>query len=78
LARTSRKKIFGWEKSTDLAGELKRIAAFGCHALIRSDENYPASLREIYDPPLVIYVWGKPFVSRAAPPAETGSETAAK
>jgi predicted Rossmann fold nucleotide-binding protein DprA/Smf involved in DNA uptake len=46
--------------------------------LIRSDENYPASLREIYDPPLVIYVWGKPFVSRAAPPAETGSETAAK
>ncbi len=51
-------KISGWEKSVDLAGELKRIADFGCHVLIQSDENYPASLREIYDPPLVIYVWG--------------------
>jgi DNA processing protein len=50
--------ISNWEKSVDLAGELKRIADFGCHVLIQSDENYPAMLREIYDPPLVIYVWG--------------------
>ena len=52
-------KIFGWEKSIDLAGELKRISDFGCHVLIQSDENYPASLREIYDPPLVLYVKGE-------------------
>jgi DNA processing protein len=50
--------ISNWEKSVDLAGELKRIADFGCHVLISSDENYPPSLREIYDPPLVIYVRG--------------------
>jgi DNA processing protein len=50
--------IASWEKSVDLAGELKRIAEFGCHVLIQSDENYPASLREIYDPPLVLYVNG--------------------
>jgi len=50
--------IANWEKSVDLAGELKRIADFGCHVLISSDENYPASLREIYDPPLVLYVKG--------------------
>jgi DNA processing protein len=50
--------IAGWEKSVDLAGELKRVSDFGCHVLISSDENYPASLREIYDPPLVIYVRG--------------------
>jgi DNA processing protein len=50
--------IAGWEKSVDLAGELKRILEFGCHVLISSDENYPASLREIYDPPLVLYVKG--------------------
>jgi DNA processing protein len=50
--------ISNWEKSVDLAGELKRIADFGCHVLISSDENYPASLREIYDPPLVLYVKG--------------------
>jgi DNA processing protein len=50
--------ISNWEKSVDLAGELKRISDFGCHVLISSDENYPALLREIYDPPLVLYVKG--------------------
>ena len=52
-------KIAGWEKAIDLAGELKRIADYGCHVLIQSDEHYPASLREIYDPPLVLYVKGE-------------------
>ncbi|MGA2244525.1 MAG: DNA-processing protein DprA [Verrucomicrobiota bacterium] len=51
-------KISSWEKSVDLAGELKRISEFGCHVLISSDENYPPLLREIYDPPLVLYVKG--------------------
>ncbi|HVU28566.1 MAG TPA: DNA-processing protein DprA [Verrucomicrobiae bacterium] len=51
--------IANWEKSVDLAGELKRISDFGCHVLISSDENYPASLREIYDPPLVLYGKGE-------------------
>ena len=50
--------ISNWEKSVDLAGELKRISDFGCHVLISSDEHYPALLREIYDPPLVLYVKG--------------------
>jgi DNA processing protein len=48
-----------WEKSIDLAGELKRISESGCHVLISADENYPAMLREIYDPPLVLYVKGE-------------------
>ena len=51
--------ISNWEKSVDLADELKRISDFGCHVLISPDENYPASLREIYDPPLVLYVKGE-------------------
>ncbi len=51
--------ISSWEKSVDLAGELKRIAEFGCHVLISSDENYPGLLRQIYDPPLVLYVKGE-------------------
>ena len=50
--------ISDWEKSVDLAGELKRISDFGCHVLTQADENYPALLREIYDPPIVIYVRG--------------------
>ena len=48
--------IAGWEKNVDLAGELKRIADYGCHVLISPDDDYPAMLREIYDPPLVLYV----------------------
>src|SRR5471030_2904733 len=50
--------ISNWEKSVDLAGELKRITDFGCHVLISADENYPELLRYIYDPPLVLYVKG--------------------
>jgi len=52
-------KIATWEKTIDLAAELKRIADYGCHVLIQSDEDYPAMLREIYDPPLVLYVKGQ-------------------
>ncbi len=51
--------IANWEKTVDLAGELKRISDFGCHVLIQSDELYPPLLREIYDPPLVLYVKGE-------------------
>lgn len=51
--------IANWEKNVDLAAELKRISDFGCHVLIQSDENYPALLREIYDPPMVLYVKGE-------------------
>jgi len=50
--------IANWEKTVDLAGELKRISDYGCHILVQSDEHYPALLREIYDPPLVLYVKG--------------------
>ena len=50
--------ISNWEKSVDLAGELKRIADYGCNVIIQSDPEYPASLREIYDPPVVLYVKG--------------------
>ena len=50
--------IANWEKSVDLAAELKRIEDFGCHVLIQADENYPPMLREIYDPPIVLYVKG--------------------
>jgi DNA processing protein len=58
IGEDTAEKISNWEKTIDLAGELKRIADYGCHVLIQSDEHYPASLREIYDPPLVLYVKG--------------------
>lgn len=51
--------IADWERSVDLAGELKRIADFGCHVVTQADAEYPPLLREIYDPPVVLYVKGQ-------------------
>jgi DNA processing protein len=51
--------IAGWEKSVDLSGELQRIRDFGCHVLTQADEAYPELLRQIYDPPIVLYVKGE-------------------
>jgi len=68
IGEDTAERISSWEKTVDLAGELKRIGEFGCHVLISADENYPPLLREIYDPPLVndvpIYT-NKPHPSKA-------------
>ena len=50
--------IARWEQTTDLSAELKRIAEFGCHVVTQADPEYPERLREIYDPPVVLYVKG--------------------
>src|SRR5208283_6238973 len=36
-----------------------RIQDFDCHVLTQSDADYPESLRQIYDPPIVLYVKGQ-------------------
>ena len=51
--------ISSWEKSVDLDAELKRVSDFHCHILTQQDPEYPPSLREIYDPPIVLYVKGR-------------------
>src|SRR6266516_1044643 len=47
-----------WQQTVDLRAELKRIAEFGCQVLVQADEDYPRLLREIYDPPIALYVKG--------------------
>lgn len=51
--------ISNWEGAVDLTAELKRIQEFGCHVVTQQDEAYPESLRQIYDPPIVLYVKGQ-------------------
>ena len=51
--------ITSWEKTIDLGAELKRIADFGCCIVIQADAEYPELLRQIYDPPVVLYVKGE-------------------
>jgi DNA processing protein len=50
--------IAGWEKRVDLRGELQRVRDFGCHILTQAEAEYPELLRQIYDPPIVLYVKG--------------------
>jgi DNA processing protein len=51
--------IAGWEQSIDLDAELKRIQDYGCRIVIQQDPDYPELLRQIYDPPIVLYVKGE-------------------
>jgi DNA processing protein len=51
--------IARWQETIDLGTELRRIAEFGCHVLVPTDERYPEWLRQIYDPPIVLYVKGE-------------------
>ena len=50
--------ISSWKKNVDLAAELKRCDEFGCHCVTQEDTEYPELLRQIYDPPIVLYVKG--------------------
>jgi DNA processing protein len=59
IGRELSEAIAGWEKKVDLAAELKRLEQSGCHVVIQSDDNYPALLKQIYDPPIVLYVKGR-------------------
>ena len=50
--------IIRWRELIDLDGELRRIDQFGANIVTTDDSEYPALLRQIYDPPLVLYVRG--------------------
>lgn len=50
--------IAAWESKVDLAGELRRISEYGCQVICQTDETYPELLRQIYDPPIVLYLKG--------------------
>jgi DNA processing protein len=50
--------IANWDKEVDLSAELKRIEEFGCGVVTQAEQEYPEPLRQIYDPPIVLYVKG--------------------
>lgn len=51
--------IANWEQHVDLAAELERIAEFGAHVITQTSDEYPRELRHIYNPPILLYVWGR-------------------
>ena len=48
-----------WKDHADPAKELLEIAERGLSILTADDEEFPPALREAYDAPLLLYVWGK-------------------
>ena len=51
-------KLSGAEDATHAGKERLRAADLGLQIVTQADPTYPASLREIYDPPLVLYIKG--------------------
>lgn len=51
--------IVNQRDSVDVAGEIEQTEALGGRILTCLDEEYPAALRTIYDPPLALYILGK-------------------
>ena len=52
------KSIRDWESRVDLSGELALVREFGARVLTIADPGYPPLLREIHDPPTVLYIHG--------------------
>lgn len=50
--------VAGWEQRVDLCRELRRVGEEGLELVTLEDERYPKLLRQIYDPPVVLYVKG--------------------
>ncbi|MFZ4598801.1 MAG: DNA-processing protein DprA [Terrimicrobiaceae bacterium] len=50
--------IRDWEKRVDLAEELRLVAEFGARVVTLGSPDYPRLLRDIHDPPTVLYIWG--------------------
>jgi len=55
LART----LTSWESNTDAAKERQWAEELGLTIVTMADAAYPAALREIWDPPLVLYIKGE-------------------
>ncbi len=52
------RSIISWREKVDLDGELARIEKAAVHVVTRDEPEYPKNLREVYDPPIILYVKG--------------------
>ena len=51
--------IARWRDFADPAEELRKAADLGARVITAADDEYPSALREIHDPPIVLYVRGR-------------------
>jgi DNA processing protein len=53
------RSVTSWREQVDLDAELQRIETGSVRVVTRDDAEYPKNLREVYDPPIVLYVKGE-------------------
>lgn len=51
--------LVAWQTHTDPAKEIADAESRGIAIITQEDDDYPAPLRDAYDPPMLLYVWGK-------------------
>lgn len=59
IGEETAKILTGWHDHADPGAELRETEERGISIVTQEDEDYPAPLRDAYDPPLLLYVWGK-------------------
>ena len=58
IGKEMARQIHAWETTVDLPEELRRMEEYGIRAITLDDDEYPAALREIHDPPFLLYIKG--------------------
>jgi DNA processing protein len=59
IPRALAENISRWQEFANPTAELKKAADLGAHVITAEDAEYPSALREIHDPPIVLYVRGQ-------------------
>ena len=59
IGEETAKILRSWQDHADPLTEIREAAERGISIVTQNDTDYPSPLREAYDPPLLLYVWGK-------------------
>lgn len=59
IGEETAKILHGWQDHADPLAEIREATERGISIVTQEDTDYPAPLRDAYDPPLLLYVWGK-------------------
>lgn len=73
IGREMAELIAAWENSVDVTEEQRRMKDHGISLLTLDDDAYPRALREIHDPPFLLYIKGEIRPSDAAAIGVVGS-----
>jgi DNA processing protein len=58
IGEETAKILQNWQNHADPIAEIREAHERGIAIVTQDDEGYPAPLRDAYDPPLLLYVWG--------------------